>query len=71
MDLLGATIGYHGPLDRCACRAAAKKLEPESERPQLVKTVREWIGVFAGSVKRLWSWRATVRCQRDGDSALW
>lgn len=44
------------PMDRSIDALVArlrKKLEPESERPQLVKTVRGIGYVFAGSVKRL------------------
>jgi len=44
------------PVDRSIDALVArlrKKLEPESERPQLVKTVRGIGYVFAGSVKRL------------------
>jgi len=44
------------PLDRSIDALVArlrKKLEPESERPMLVKTVRGVGYVFAGNVKRL------------------
>ena len=43
------------PMDRSIDALVArlrKKLEPDSERPQLVKTVRGIGYVFAGSVKR-------------------
>ena len=44
------------PMDRSIDALVArlrKKLEPDSERPQLVKTVRGIGYVFAGNVKRL------------------
>ncbi|MDH4982002.1 response regulator [Hyphomicrobium sp. D-2] len=56
-DLMDLLKGHEWtPMDRSIDALVArlrKKLEPESERPMLVKTVRGVGYVFAGSVKRL------------------
>ena len=60
------------PMDRSIDALVArlrKKLEPDSERPQLVKTVRGIGYVFAGAVKRSQTWARRALFSATASSA--